>query len=192
MICAYDLLILYATIKVDFLENLFTDFLPRAVGLVALVLSIAGFCVISERLTKLLFACSSVAWGAQYYLLGVHTGFLIMMLTGVRQAVTIYADVMTPRTRVTFVVAFSVIAVAVAGITWQGWLASALPLAATLLGTWALFMAGNVGMRKATLITNALWAVHGYLFDSWELLLTMVIISIANLYGLHRLRVSAA
>lgn len=165
-----------------------TDLLTRAVGIVAFGLSIAGFCVISERGTKLLFALSSMAWGLQYYLLGVHTGFLIMLLTGVRQAVTIYSNVMGQRLRLALVLGFSGMAVAIAVFTWQGWLASSLPLFATLLGTWALFMMGNVGMRKATLATNALWAVHGYLFDSWELCLTMIVITVANLYGLYRLR----
>lgn len=168
------------------------DLLTRAVGILAFGLSIAGFCVISERGTKLLFAISSMAWGLQYYLLGVHTGFLIMLLTGVRQAVTIYSNVMSRRLRMALVVGFSSVAVGIAAFTWQGWLASSLPLFATLLGTWALFMMGNVGMRKATLATNALWAVHGYLFDSWELCLTMIIITVANLYGLYRLRGATA
>ncbi len=129
-----------------------------------------------------------MAWGLQYYLLGVHTGFLIMLLTGVRQAVTIYSNVMGRRLRLMLVLGFGSVAIAIAVLTWQGWLASSLPLFATLLGTWALFMMGNVGMRKATLVTNALWAVHGYLFDSWELCLTMIVITVANLYGLYRLR----
>ncbi|MEW6205257.1 MAG: YgjV family protein [Pseudomonadota bacterium] len=169
-----------------------SNLLIRAVGALAFALSIAGFCVISERLTKLLFAVSSLAWGAQYYLLGVNTGFFIMLLTGVRQAVTIYSDVMGRGLRLCLVAGFSAIALLIAYFTWQGWLASSLPLLATLLGTWALFMMGNVGMRKATLVTNALWAVHGYLFDSWELCLTMIVITVANLYGLYRLRGAAA
>lgn len=111
-----------------------------------------------------------------------------MILTGVRQAVTIYSNVMGRSLRLVLVASFSMLAVAIAAYTWQGWLASSLPLLATLLGTWALFMMGNVGMRKATLATNALWAVHGYLFDSWELCLTMIVITVANLYGLYRLR----
>ncbi|MBU0785081.1 MAG: YgjV family protein [Gammaproteobacteria bacterium] len=164
------------------------DILIRTIGAMAFGLSIAGFCVISERGTKLLFALSSLAWGAQYYLLGVHTGFLIMLLTSVRQAVTIYSNVMGYRLRIALVLGFGGVAVAIAAFTWQGWLASSLPLAATLLGTWALFMMGNVGMRKATLATNALWAVHGYLFNSWELCLTMIVITVANVYGLYRLR----
>lgn len=164
------------------------DFLTRAVGLLAFGLSIAGFSVIAERGTKLLFALSSMAWGLQYYLLGVHTGFLIMLLTAVRQAVTIYANIMSHRLRMLMVSGFSSIAIALALLTWQGWLASFLPLLATLLGTWALFMMSNVGMRKTTLGTNALWALHGYLFNSWELCLTMIIITVANLYGLYRLR----
>ncbi len=114
-----------------------------------------------------------------------------MLLTGVRQAVTIYADVMSQRLCSALVFGFSCVAIAVAVFTWQGWLASSLPLLATLLGTWALFMMGNMGMRKATLVTNALWAVHGYLFNSWELCLTMIVITVANLYGLYRLRVGA-
>lgn len=92
------------------------------------------------------------------------------------------------RLRLMLVLGFGSVAIAIAVLTWQGWLASSLPLFATLLGTWALFMMGNVGMRKATLVTNALWAVHGYLFDSWELCLTMIVITVANLYGLYRLR----
>lgn len=167
-----------------------SDVLVRAVGAVAFGLSIAGFCVISERGTKLLFAISSFAWGLQYYLLGVNTGFLIMLLTGVRQAITIYSDVMSRRTRLLLVFAFGCFATAITAFTWQGLLASLLPLLATLLGTWALFMMGNVGMRKATLATNFLWAVHGYLFDSWELCVTMIVITVANLYGLYRLRVT--
>lgn len=169
-----------------------SDLLIRAVGALAFALSIAGFCVISERGTKLLFAVSSMAWGLQYYLLGVNTGFLIMILTGVRQAVTIYSNVMGRSLRLALVAGFSLLAVSIAAYTWQGWLASSLPLLATLLGTWALFMMGNVGMRKATLATNALWAVHGYLFDSWELCLTMIVITVANLYGLYRLRGAAS
>jgi hypothetical protein len=168
-----------------------TELLIRALGVLAFALSIAGFCVIAERRTKLLFALSSMAWGFQYHLLGAHTGFLIMLLTGVRQAVTIYADVMSQRLCSALVFGFSCVAIAVAVFTWQGWLASSLPLLATLLGTWALFMMGNMGMRKATLVTNALWAVHGYLFNSWELCLTMIVITVANLYGLYRLRVGA-
>lgn len=164
--------------------------LIRVVGALAFALSIAGFCIISERGTKLLFAVSSFAWGFQYYLLGVNTGFLIMMITGVRQGVTIYSNVMGHRLRLVLVAGFGSLAIAIAVVTWQGWLESALPLLATLVGTWALFMMGNVGMRKATLLTNTLWAVHGYLFDSWELCLTMIVITVANLYGLYRLRVS--
>lgn len=164
------------------------DVFIRAVGVVAFGLSIAGFCVISERGTKLLFALSSFAWGLQYYLLGVNTGFLIMMLTGVRQAVTIYSNLMSQRLRLILVFAFGSVAILIAVFTWQGVLASLLPLLATLLGTWALFMMGNVGMRKATLLTNFLWAVHGHLFNSWELCLTMIVITVANVYGLYRLR----
>jgi hypothetical protein len=164
------------------------DLLIRILGALAFLLSIAGFCVISERFTKLLFALSSLAWGVQYHLLGAPTGTFIMFLTAVRQVVTVYSSLMGHRLRLLLVLGFCSAAVAVAVFTWQGWLASSLPLFATLLGTWALFMCGNVGMRQVTLFTNGLWAVHGYLFNSWELCLTMVVITVANLYGLYRLR----
>jgi len=159
----------------------------RLFGLLAFSANMAGFVVVSERQTKGLLALSSALWGVQYLLLGVHTGFLIMVLASVRQAISVFTLNMRFGPRVGLSVLFTTLACAVAAWSWQGWLASALPLVATVMGTWAFFMLSNVAMRKATMVSNLVWALHAYLFNSWELLAAMTLLTLATLLGLYRI-----
>ncbi len=164
------------------------EFWVRLVGLLAFAANIAGFVIVSERKTKALLATCSALWGVQYFLLGVHTGFLIMMLASVRQAISVFTLSMQFGARLALSVWFTLLACAVAAWSWQGWLASSLPLLATVIGTWAFFMLSNVAMRKATMVSNLVWALHAYLFSSWELLAAMALLTLATLLGLYRIR----
>lgn len=163
------------------------EFWVRLVGVLAFSANMAGFVVVSERKTKALLATSSAIWGLQYFLLGVHTGFLIMVLASVRQTISVFTLKLPFASRLGLSVLFTALACLVAAWSWQGWLASALPLLATVMGTWAFFMLSNVAMRKATMVSNLVWALHAYLFNSWELLAAMTLLTLATLLGLYRI-----
>lgn len=161
--------------------------LVRLTGAVAFCLNMAGFVVINERRTKLLLATCSATWGAQYALLGQHTGLAIMLLAACRQALSAYTIALPGHRRRLLAWLFTVAALVVTALTWQSPLASLLPMVATIMGTWAFFVLSNTGMRKLTMVSNLVWALHGYLFNSWELCLTMLVLTGATLLGLWRL-----
>ncbi|HEY1059689.1 MAG TPA: YgjV family protein [Limnobacter sp.] len=161
---------------------------PRLAGALALALNLLGFVVIDERRTKLLLAASSAGWAVQYGFNGVHTGMGIMVLAAIRQALSAYTFHWPFKRRLALSWFFTALAVLITSLTWQGWLSSSLPLAATLIGTWSFFVLSNEGMRKATLVSNLMWGLHGFLFNSLELCITMLVLTGATLVGLWRLR----
>ncbi|MCQ8895557.1 YgjV family protein [Limnobacter humi] len=164
------------------------EFAPRLAGALALILNLLGFVVIDERRTKLLLAASSAGWAVQYGFNGVHTGMGIMVLAAIRQALSAYTFHWPFKCRLRLSWFFTALACIVTALTWQGWVSSSLPLVATLIGTWSFFVLSNVGMRKATLVSNLMWGLHGFLFNSWELCITMLVLTGATVVGLWRLR----
>ncbi|HEX4878285.1 MAG TPA: YgjV family protein [Limnobacter sp.] len=162
----------------------------RLVGALAFALNISGFLLIHPRRTKLTVAAGSFAWALQYCLLQASTGMWIMLLAGIRQTISAYTDGLSHAWRVMLAVSFCSIAAAMAWSSWGGWLASAVPLLATWIGTWAFFLLSNTALRQTTLASNALWALYGYWTGSYELCLAMLVLSLATLAGLYRLSIA--
>ncbi|HEX4916710.1 MAG TPA: YgjV family protein [Limnobacter sp.] len=161
----------------------------RFVGILAFLLNMLGFLIIHPQKTKLTVAAGSFAWALQYWLLQATTGMWILLLAGVRQTISAYTDGLPKVARLYLAFFFCAVALLLAGLTWSGWLSSAMPLAATWIGTWAFFMMSNKALRQTTLVSNAMWATYGYWSGSYELCLTMIVLSLATLTGLFRLRV---
>lgn len=164
------------------------EFWIRLAGAVASVLNFWGFVVTSESRTKMIFALSSLFWGWQYHLLGSESGLMIMLLCAVRQSVSVYSNRMSLKERSSWAWFFCAAAVLLTGLTAQVWQYAMLGLFANLIGTWTFFMCSNKTIRQYTLITNTLWAAHAWVFESWELLACMLILNLANLYGLYKLQ----
>jgi hypothetical protein len=162
--------------------------LIRLTGLVAAALNIWGFVVISEVRTKLIFSFSSIFWGIQYLLLGSMTGTTIMLLASIRQGVSIYSYKMNMKERLFWSSFFSISAVIITVTTGQIWYYAFIPLSATLIGTWSFFFSSNETIRQWTLLSNGLWGIHAYVFQSWELLFCMIALTAANAYGLFKIR----
>lgn len=163
------------------------ELLVRFTGLVAALLSMWGYIEVTEQKTKTLFAISSVVWGVQYVLLGSATGAAIMVLAAVRQGVSVYAMHMSLRQKQLFAGVFTITAFVLTGLTAHIWYQSMVPLAATLIGTWSFFFCSNENIRRWTLLSNGMWAVHAVIFRSWELLACMIVLNVANLYGLYKI-----
>ncbi|HEX4842163.1 MAG TPA: YgjV family protein [Limnobacter sp.] len=161
----------------------------RWVGALAFLLNMLGFLIIHPRRTKLTVAAGSFAWALQYWLLQASTGMWILLLAGIRQSISAYTDGLSERTRALLALFFCAAAVCLAGATWTGWLGSGMPLMATLIGTWAFFMLSNTALRQTTLVSNAMWGAYGYWSGSYELCITMIVLSLATLTGLYRLKV---
>ncbi|WP_370263574.1 YgjV family protein [Limnobacter sp.] len=162
----------------------------RLAGVLGFALNMLGFVLIQPKLTKLTVAGGSFAWGVQYALLQAHTGMWILLLAGLRQTLSAFTDGLPHRQRLFLALLFGAIAIGFAAFSWSGWLLSAVPVVATLIGTWAFFMLSNTALRQTTLASNALWAAYGYATGSYELLLTMLVLSLATLTGLYRLRLA--
>lgn len=159
----------------------------RVVGLVASALNVWGFLVTSERQTKWIFASSSLVWGAQYHLLGSDSGTAIMLLCAIRQGVSVYSNRMSLKERSQWAWFFIAAAVLLTALTAQVWHYAIMGMIATIIGTWTFFMMSNRAIRQWTIVTNTLWAAHAYVFESWELLVCMVLLNLAAVIGLRRL-----
>ena len=163
------------------------DFWIRFSGVVAAALNVWGFLVLSETRIKGLFAASSLVWAIQYFLLGSASGAAIMLLAAVRQVMSMQAGSMSLNEKWAWTGFFSVAAVVLTLLTVQVWAYALVGLLATLIGTWSFFLGSNESIRKWTVLTNSLWAIHAWVFESWELLVCMLVLNVVNVFSIVRL-----
>lgn len=153
----------------------------QAVGLAALLLCIAGFASRQDRRLLVILIFANVAFALQFALFGAWTAAGISALVILR----ILVAIRMPGNRIAMLVLLAA-SLGVAHVTWAG-PTDIFPLAAGLLGTYAMFMLRGIPMRLGLAGCAVLWAVTNALSGSMGALAAEVLVLATNLFTIARL-----
>jgi hypothetical protein len=159
----------------------------QAVGLLALALCVAAFASKDDDRLMAILILGNVAFAAQFALFGAWTA------SGVT-TVIILRLILARRMPKSWPAMTAILAItcAVAAVTWSGPLDS-FPLAAGIIGTYAMFMLRGVHMRAIMAIVSLCWIVTNALIGSIGALAAEVfilatnLVTIARIYRAHKL-----
>ncbi len=157
----------------------------QLLGYLAFGFGIACFAQTDDRRFKLFMAAECAAYIGHFWLLGQPTAVASTTVSLLRSLASIKAR--TPRVGIFF------IALSVGLGVWlmQGWL-SLLPIAASCIGTFALFFLEGLRMRALMLLGTLLWLVNNLLVGSIGGSALEAVLAITNLHTLWRMRRSGA
>jgi hypothetical protein len=161
---------------------MFTDWFSPAqcVGYVAFVLGVSSFLQKDDRRFKIFMAAECFAYVVHFALLGNPTAVASSTMSVLRSLLAL-------RTRSVWVAA----AVIAANLALGGWLAKQpsdwLPLTASCLGTFALFLLKGVPMRLLMLCGTGCWVANNIIVGSIGGTALEVIVGIVNLVTIARM-----
>jgi len=161
----------------------------QCVGYAAFVLGVGSFLQTDDRRFKLFMAGECLAYIVHFALLGNPTAVASSTMSFLR-------SVLALRTRSVWV-AFAVVAINLAlGCALVKQPADWLPLAASCIGTLALFLLQGIAMRLAMLVGTCLWIANNVIAGSVGGTALEVVVAIVNLVTVARMvrgrRVAAA
>lgn len=153
----------------------------QAMGFVALVLCVVAFSSREDRRLVSILILGNIAFAAQFALFGAWTAagvtlVIILRLLLVRRM---------PGNAVAMTAVLLLTALA-AAVTWSGPL-DALPLAAGLIGTYAMFMLKGIPMRATMGLVSLCWIITNLLIGSIGALAAEAFILVTNLVTIVRL-----
>jgi hypothetical protein len=158
------------------------DFLSPAqlVGYLAFVLGVGCFLQSSDRRFKQWMVAECVAYMAHFALLGNPTAVASSALSTIRSILSLY-------TRSVWV-AFAVVTANLAfGMTlatrWYDWL----PLAASCIGTLALFLLTGIAMRLVMLVGTCLWIANNIIVGSIGGTALEIVIASVNVFTILKM-----
>ena len=155
--------------------------LPQLAGYLAFVLGVVGFLQRDDRRFKRIMVVQALAYAIHFFLLGQVSAVASSVISVVRTALSLYTR--------SLIVALLIIAINLAigpwlVTRWTDWL----PLIATCIGTYALFVLDGIPMRLALLSATAMWLANNILVGSIGGTALEVIVATANIITIIRLR----
>lgn len=152
----------------------------QCVGYVAFVLGVGSFLQTDDKRFKLYMAGECVAYMAHFALLGNPTALASSAISTVRSLLAL-------RTRSPWVVALVLAANVAFGIAiatrWSDWL----PLAASCLGTVALFLMNGIAMRLVMLCGTGLWIANNLIVGSIGGTALEIVVAVTNVLTMLRM-----
>jgi len=149
-------------------------------GYLAFLLGVSSFLQRDDRRFKILMTAECIAYAAHFGLLGQPTAAASSLVSMSRSLLALYTRSM--------VVAWGIVAINLAlgwnlATIWWNWL----PLAASTIGTLALFKWSGIRMRLAMLLGTLLWLVNNVLSGSIGGTILELVVAMTNLYTIFRL-----
>jgi len=161
------------------------DLLIHATGLSALVLNVVALARTCERSLRVQSSLAGVIWAFNNLLLGAHTAAALSLVSAGRTATSAATLQSGESLRRRFFFGFTVLALAIGALTWQGW-SSVILIIAALLSTYAMFYLRGRELRWSMLAVSALWMYHACSYDSWYQMVANAASAAAALYGAWR------
>jgi hypothetical protein len=152
----------------------------QLLGYAAFVFGIACFAQTDDRRFKLFMAAECAAYIVHFWLLGQPTAVASTTVSLLRSLAAIKAK------RPSVGVFFMLLSAALGLWLMQGWL-TLLPIAASCIGTFALFFLDGLRMRALMLLGTLLWLLNNILVGSIGGSLLEAVLAITNLHTLWRL-----
>lgn len=164
------------------LENLsYSALAGQVCGLVALVVCVAAFASKSDDRLLMLLISANVAFALQFVFFGSWTAAVLTMLVIVR--IILARRYMGSKAVMVGVLLASGVA---AFFTWQSWV-DFLPIAAMVLGTFAMFLLRGIPMRAFLGLAATLWMLNNLLIGSIGGTLAEGLIVVTNIITIIRL-----
>ncbi|MBN8503606.1 MAG: YgjV family protein [Burkholderiales bacterium] len=153
----------------------------QCLGYLAFVFGVACFAQQNDRRFKIFMALECTAYIGHFWLLGQPTAVASTTVSLLRSLASLQAR--TPAIGVFFIVLSAGLGV------WlmQGWL-SLLPIAASCIGTYALFFLSGARMRALMLVGTLLWLVNNLWIGSIGGTALEAVLAATNLHTLWRMR----
>lgn len=131
----------------------------QCAGYFAFALGIGSFLQRSDKAFKIMMAGECIAYAVHFALLGNMTAVSSTLVSALRSVLSLY-------TRSRWVVAFIIALNLILGLRFAtGWI-TWLPLAASCIGTIALFMLSGIAMRALMLVGSILWVANNIVSGS--------------------------
>lgn len=157
----------------------------QCLGYAACGLAVLAFLQRNDRRLKQWMLIKSVVYALHFALLGAWPAVVSMILAMLRLGLSL-------RTRAWSVALILMAAtLGLAFVLVREWV-DALPLLASLLATYALFRCEGVRMRFVLLASTALWLVHNVMVGSVGGVALEILIGVASVLTIFRLRAGAA
>lgn len=152
----------------------------QLLGYIAFVFGIACFAQTADRRFKLFMAAECAAYIGHFWLLGQPTAVASTTVSLLRSLASIKAR--TPALGIFFMLLSAVLGL------WlmTGWL-SLLPIAASCIGTFALFFLQGLRMRALMLLGTGLWLLNNILIGSIGGTLLEATLALTNAHTIWRL-----
>ena len=152
----------------------------QCVGYVAFVLGVSSFLQTDDRRFKLFMAAECLAYVLHFALLGNPTAVASSTMSLLRSVLSLY-------TRSKWVAAGVIAANLALGLMLARQASDWLPLAASCLGTYALFQLRGVPMRLLMLCGTGLWIANNVIVGSVGGTALEVVIAIVNVVTIWRM-----
>ena len=131
-------------------------FVVHATGIAAIALSVTGAIRRCEHGLRRQGFASGMLWACNYALQGATTGAALSVISAARTGTSSLVHGRDDRIRTFLSALFCAIAVAIAALTWHGW-TTLLPVASSVLMSYALFFLSGRKLRWALLVAALLW-----------------------------------
>lgn len=158
----------------------------QLVGYLALVLGVSAFAQKNDTRLRVLNASQCMAYALHFFLLGNLSGAVSAGVSSLRSYLSLY-------TRSIYVAAFAVVVNLAIGLHFVHSPAGLLPVAASVLGTAAMFLLRGIPLRFVLMLCSVCWLANNILCHSVGGTVLEIFISGSNLLTMLRLaRDSAA
>jgi hypothetical protein len=160
--------------------------LAQLVGLIALIWLLVSFLYFkTEAKLRIGLTTYSGLFSIHFLLLGAYAGALMSLLGAARGIFSIYAFRSNRATSLWWPFAFTLAALGLSLISWQGPI-SLLPAIALSFSTWALWQKNSLHIRLLCLSGVPFWMCYSFLVGSWPGFICDGISGISILISLHK------
>jgi hypothetical protein len=163
----------------------------HATGVLALGLSISSTVHRCDRRLRRHGFLAGLCWALNYVLLGVPLGAALSCVSAARTGTANLVIDKNRRLRAAACALFFCASLGIAVCTWQDW-TTLLPMASSMLTTYAVFFLGGWRLRLALLLSALLWTRMVLALDSPEQIVGNFLGIGAAAFGLWRLRLHPA
>ncbi|WP_394171830.1 YgjV family protein [Thalassotalea litorea] len=156
----------------------------QLVGGISFLLAVLAFYQKDDRYLKTLLMAVYLIHGVHFYLLDSLVPATLCLISFLRTLISLY--IRSSRMAIIFIVLIALLSY----LNYQS-LIDLLPIAASVLGTYALLCLSGIKMRLAILIGSALWLINNIFIGSIGGTLMEIFIISTNAFTIYRLMATA-
>lgn len=166
----------------DVMTSVFS--LPQCVGYVALVLGVASFLQKTDRRLKIVLIFQCIAYAIHFVLLG-------NIPASASNCVSIVRTILSLKTKSLYVAFFLTIVVIAIGFATIKSPAGLLPIVASIVAIYGMFLLEGVPFRLSMLVCTAMWLTNNIISHSIGGVILETLIATTNTYTIVRMNADA-